>query len=95
MSVKPPKERTWTEEIEVAGNELVDRVQELVREGNVRRLIIRSEDGNKLLEIPLTAGAVAGGAAVILAPWLTVLGVIAALVARVRIEVVHNGDGQR
>ena len=95
MSQPPPKERTWTEEIEVAGNELVDRVQKLVHEGNVRRLIIRRSDGAKLLEIPLTAGAVAGGAAVILAPWLTVLGVIAGLVARVRIEVVHSGDGQR
>ncbi len=97
MSVKPPKERTWTEEIEVAGNELVDRVQQLVHEGNVRRLIIRRPDGKKLLEIPLTAGAVAGGAAVVLAPWLTVLGVSAGLLARVRIEVVRNdgGDDQR
>ena len=33
--------RTWAEEIEIAGKELVDRVQELIKEGNVRRLIIR------------------------------------------------------
>ncbi len=94
MRKPPPKERTWTEEIEVAGNELVHRVQELVQEGNVRRLIIRGPDGNKLLEVPLTAGVVAGGAAAILAPQLAALGVVAGLVARVRIEVVRDVGGQ-
>lgn len=44
MSEKPKTGRTWTEEIEVAANELVDRVKELVQEGNVRRLIIRTPD---------------------------------------------------
>jgi len=82
--------RTFTEELEVAGNQVVQRVQELVAEGNVRRLIIRSTDDNVLLEVPLTFGAVAGGALVFAAPWLAALGAFAALVARVKIEIVRE-----
>lgn len=82
--------RTWTEEVEIVGNQLVERVQELVAEGNVRRLIIRGTDDKTLLEIPLTFGAVAGGALVFAAPWLAALGAFAALVARVKIEIVRE-----
>ena len=39
------EERNWSEEIEVAGGDLVERVKELIEEGNVRRLIIRKPDG--------------------------------------------------
>jgi hypothetical protein len=49
-------EHAWTEQIEIAGSELVDRTKELIEEGNVRRLIIRNPDDEKLLEVPLTAG---------------------------------------
>jgi len=58
-------ERTWTEEIEVAGTELVDHIKELVKAGNVRRVVLRTPDNKLLLEIPLTAGAVAGGVVVL------------------------------
>ena len=52
-------ERTWTEEFEVTGTALIERIKELVRAGNVRRVILRTQDNKLLLEIPLTAGAVA------------------------------------
>lgn len=86
--------RTWTEEVEIVGNQLVERVQDLVAEGNVRRLIIRGTDDKTLLEIPLTFGAVAGGALVFAAPWLAALGAFAALVARVKIEIVREGPAE-
>ena len=58
----PAKEETsWTEEIEIAGSQLVERVKELIAEGNVRRLILRTQDDKLIMEIPLTAGAVFGG----------------------------------
>ena len=61
MSEQPEKEeRTWTEEIEVTGRELVDRVKELIEQGNVRRLIIRKSTGEVLLELPLTTSVVVG-----------------------------------
>jgi hypothetical protein len=83
-------ERTWTEEIEVAGAELVDHIKELVKAGNVRRVILRTPDNKLLLEIPLTAGAVAGGVVVLVAPVLAALGAMAALVAKVKVEVVRT-----
>ena len=84
------EERTWTEQIEVAGSELVDRTKELISEGNVRRLIIRNSDDDKLLEVPLTAGVMVGGAFTLIAPILAALGAMAALLGRVKIEVVRT-----
>jgi hypothetical protein len=85
-------ERTWIEEIEVAGGQLVERIKELVAEGNVRRLIIRSPDDKVILEIPLTAGAVVGGMVTIIAPLLAALGALAALIAKVKVQVVRVED---
>jgi hypothetical protein len=85
-------ERTWIEEIEVAGGQLVERIKELVAEGNVRRLIIRSPDDKALLEIPLTAGAVVGGVVTIIAPLLAALGALAALIAKVKVQIVRVED---
>lgn len=87
------KERSWTEEIEVAGAELVDRVKKLAAEGKVRRIRITEPDGDLVLEIPLTIGAVAGGALVLAAPLLAALGALAAFLTRVKIEVVRDGSG--
>jgi hypothetical protein len=84
--------KTFSEEIEVAGNQVVDQVKHLVAQGNIRRLIIRNADDNVILEMPLTVGAVAGGAIVLAAPWLAALGAFAALVARVKIEIVREAD---
>ena len=86
--------RTFTEEFEVAGSQLVEKVKALLEEGNVRQLIIKAQDGDVYLETPLTLGVIAGGAVVLAAPWLAILGAIAALVARVKIEVVREEDDE-
>ena len=87
----PPKqERTFSEFIEVAGSDLVERVKKLIAEGNVRKVIIRNEKGDSLLEIPLTAGVVVGGALAIVYPVLAALGALAALLVNVKIEVVRT-----
>jgi hypothetical protein len=83
-------EHTWTEQIEIAGSELVDRTKELIAQGNVRRLIIRNQDDEKLLEVPLTTGVAVGGALTLLAPVLAALGAMAALLARVKVEIVRT-----
>lgn len=82
--------KTFTEQLEVAGNQLVDQVQDLVKQGNVRKLIIRTSDDKELMQVSLTVGAIAGGALAMAAPWLAALGAIAALVARVKIEIVRE-----
>ena len=96
MTNEPEKrDRDWTEELTVTGQELVERIKKLVAEGNVRRLIIRKPDGEALLEIPLTAGVVAGGAVTIVAPVLAALGALAALLAEFRVEVIHTDQPGR
>lgn len=82
--------RTFSEELEVTGNQLVERVKELIEEGNVRRLIIRNQEGHTLLEIPLTMGAVAGGVLVFLYPLLGVVAIGVGLVARIKIEIIRE-----
>jgi hypothetical protein len=71
------------EEFSVSASNLVDRVRELLHEGNVTRIIVKDEKGKPLLEIPATVGVIG----TVLAPWLIALGVIAALVTNCRIVV--------
>lgn len=61
------EEHTFTEQIEIAASELVDRTKELIEEGNVRRLIIRNPDDEVLLEVPLTTGVAVGGVVTLIA----------------------------
>ena len=68
--------KTFTEEIQTTGEELVAKVKELVHEGNVRRIIVKNEEGKTLIEIPLTLGVVGA----LLVPVAAGLGAIAALV---------------
>ncbi len=91
MEDKHPEDKSgWGEEIWVAGSELVDRIRELVAEGNVRRLIIRKPDGESLLEIPLTAGVAVGGVVTLMAPVLAAVGALAALVKDFKLEVIRT-----
>jgi len=65
-----------TEDIDVKGDDLVAKLKELVREGNVRRIIVKNEEGETLVEIPVTIGVVGA----LLAPVWAAVGAIAALV---------------
>ena len=75
------------EEFKVRGKELVEKVGQLIREGNVRRIIVKDEKGNTFVEIPLTIATVGAVAA----PVLAGLGAIAALIANftIGVEKVH------
>lgn len=76
-----------TEEFTVNGDDVVAKVRELLHEGDIRRVSIRSEDGKTLLEIPLTIGVAGAAATVIFAPILAALGAMAALITRITIVV--------
>jgi hypothetical protein len=64
-----------TEEFEVSGEDLLSKVKELVREGNIRRVVIKNEEGRTLIDLPLTLGLVGA----LVAPQLAAIGAIAAL----------------
>lgn len=72
-----------TEEFTVDGDKVVKKVRSILEEGHARRIIIKSETGEKLLEIPVTFAAVGA----LLAPILAALGAMAALVAKCTIVV--------
>jgi len=77
------KEKTKREEFRVSGEGVIKKVKELIREGNIRRIIIKNEEGRTLIEIPLTIGVI--GAALL--PEFAAIGAIAALVAKCTIIV--------
>jgi hypothetical protein len=74
------------EEIKVAAEELVDRVQELIREGSARRVSIKKGE-HVYMEIPLTVGVGSAMATIWLAPTLAAVGAIAAIVTDVELVV--------
>jgi hypothetical protein len=82
--------KTFTEEIEVTGQQLLETINRLIAEGNVHKLNIKSESGDVFLSVPLTGGAVAGGILVLGAPWLALIAGVAGLLAKVKLEVVRN-----
>jgi hypothetical protein len=77
------------EEFHVSGTGFMDKVKELIHEGNVRRIIVKHED-KVVLELPLTIGAVG----FIVAPVWAALGAFAALVADCTIEVEREEQPQ-
>jgi hypothetical protein len=83
-----------TEKIEVDGPSLVGKVKELAAEAQVKRLRVIEPDGDVAVDIPLTVGAIAGGAVVLAAPALAAIGAIAALVTRVKIEIVREVEDE-
>lgn len=71
------------EEFTVSSDTLIQRVKELLHEGNVTRIIVKDVNGKVLLEIPATVGVIGA----VIAPWLAALGVIAALATNCKIVV--------
>ena len=76
---------TRVDEFQLKGEEVVAKVKELVREGNVRRIMVSDADGKTLVEIPLTVGVVGA----LLLPALA-LGAVAALLTDCTITVVRQ-----
>lgn len=76
------------EEFKVNGEELLGKVKQIIKEGNVRRITVKNKDDKAIVELPLTIGVV--GAA--LAPLLAAVGAIAALVTECTIVVERDED---
>ena len=76
------EEKTIREEFRISGEQLLQKVKEIIHEGNIRRIIVKQDD-RTLLEIPLTLGV----AGILLVPTLAALGAVAALVTECTIIV--------
>jgi len=83
-------EKVKTEEFQVSGDKLVAKIKELIHEGDIRRIIIKNEEGRTLIDLPLTIGVVG----VLLAPQLAAVGALAALLTKgtIVVEKIEGGS---
>ena len=80
-------EQVRTEEYVFSGDEIIAKVKELLHEGNVRRMTIYSDSGTVLLDVPLTIGLAGTALAVVLAPVLTTLTMLAGVLLKIKVKV--------
>ena len=79
---------TFVQEVQVLGRDLVDKVRELIHEGNVQRIVVKDEHGHTFVEIPVTIAAVGA----IVSPVLAAVGAISAMFAKFTIVIVRNSE---
>ena len=89
MSDPGTQSGTRSEEFQFSGDTLLGKIKEIIHAGNIRRIIIKNEDGRVIIDIPLTLGVVG----TLLAPQLAAIGAIAALVMRGSIVVEKETPG--
>jgi hypothetical protein len=80
---KSTNKQSTKEQFNVYGHEILEKVKKLIKEGNVRRIIIKNEKGKVLMEIPVTFAVVGA----VLAPMVAAIGALAALLNKGTIEV--------
>lgn len=80
----------FKEEFKVKGKELLNKIKELIHEGNIRRIVIKNEEGKTIMEIPLSVGVVGA----VVAPIIAAVGAVAAFAADYKIEVYRTEDEQ-
>lgn len=90
MAEKQTEAQEPKEEFKVSGDQLIAKVKQLIKEGNVRRIIIKDKEGKVLVELPVTIGLVGA----VFAPVLAAVGAIAALVTECSIVVIRRDDSQ-
>ena len=87
-------ETVTVEEFKISGDALGAKIKDLIQQGNIRRIIIKNEEGRTLIEIPMTVGVIGGAIGAALFPVVAAVGVIGAMVAHltVVIEKQEKGD---
>lgn len=87
VDLEAAKPAGWTEEFSIKSGEVMDKVKELIREGNVTKIRVKHDD-KVLVEIPVTLGAISA----VFLPQLAALGVLVAVFKRCTLEVVRSGE---
>lgn len=83
MAAKRNSQKTTQETFSIKSERLVEKIKELIREGNVRRITIKDKSGKEIMQFPLTIGLVGA----VLAPVLAAVGAMAALITDCTITV--------
>jgi hypothetical protein len=82
------------EKFTVSGSEIVEKIKQLVREGNVRRVRL-IHNGKTIFEIPLTVGAPVAAVGILWMPVLAAIGAFAALVTECTLEIEKVGEAKK
>lgn len=83
MAIHEDEGNPRTEEFKLDGGKVLDKIKDLIHQGNIRRITLKNEEGKTLIEIPLTVGLVG----VALLPVFAAVGAIAAVATRMTIVV--------
>ena len=87
-------EKVTVEEFKISGDVLGGKIKELIRQGNIRRIILKNESGQTLIEIPMTVGVIGSVISAALFPVVAAVGVIGAMVARLTVVIERIESGQ-
>ncbi len=75
-------------EFKAKGKELLDKIEELIKEGNVRRIIIKDEKDRVFMEVPVSVGVISA----VCAPILTAVGALATMLVNFKVEVIRREE---
>ena len=78
-------------EFKIKGQELLAKIEELIKEGNARRIIIKDDKGRTYIEIPVTVGVIG----TLFAPVVAAIGALAGVAANFTIEVIKKEDEEQ
>jgi len=78
-------------EFKVKGRELIQKIEELIHEGNVTRIIVRDDKGNTYIDIPVTVGVLGA----VFAPIVAAVGALAGMAANYTLEVTRKDDEKK
>jgi hypothetical protein len=82
------KDNSYQESFKVSGDEILSKIKEIIKEGNARRIIIKNEKDETIMEFPLTVGAIG----IVLAPIFAAVGTLTALATKCTIIVEKKVD---
>jgi hypothetical protein len=81
------QEQIHTEEFEINGDQVVAKIKELIHQGNIRRIILETQQGKTLFELPLTIGLTGAALITVVAPLLAAIGALAAVITKLKVRV--------
>lgn len=87
-------QKSWIEEVEVSGGQLVDKLRELLQQANTRRVTICKQNGEEIFTVPLTVGVLVGGIVTFSLPVLAAIGVVAGIATKLKLKIERAEDAQ-
>lgn len=90
----PNQKQSWTDQFQAVGEDIWNRTDDLIHEGTVRRVILRNSHGDVVMRVPLNPAVIIATVVTLINPVLTVIAVVVALLAHLRLEIVREESGE-